>query len=238
MLEEGEQLVGWAVAAGPDSWRRGPVERPLLDGLVGVDVDLGCFGVLVPEPERNHGDVDAGLQQCHGGGMPQHVGRDSLAAQRGGRRLCGSGVPGHEKFDGVPAEGPAAAGGDQRAGRLAADLFQPGPQQPGDLRGERGAAFLAALAGAPDVGAGAEVDVGAGERGELGDPQPGLDGEREQGMVAPAYPAGAVGCGEHCFCFRGRQIAHRGFFEPGGRDGQDPLDVVGVLGMAQRRVAE
>ena len=35
------------VAAGADAGRGGPVEGPLFDGLVGVDVDLGGFGVLV-----------------------------------------------------------------------------------------------------------------------------------------------------------------------------------------------
>jgi len=47
LFEEGEQFVGRAVAAGPDAGWRGPVEGPLLDGLVGVDVDLGCFCAFV-----------------------------------------------------------------------------------------------------------------------------------------------------------------------------------------------
>ncbi len=47
LFEEGEQLVGWPVAAGADSWWRGPVEGALFDGLVGVDVDLGWFRAFV-----------------------------------------------------------------------------------------------------------------------------------------------------------------------------------------------
>ena len=35
-----------------------------------------------------------------------------------------------------------------------------------------------------------------GQAGQLGDPQPGLDGEQEQGVVAPPGPGGAVGGGE------------------------------------------
>src|SRR5215472_11694740 len=125
--------------------------------------------------------------------MSQHVGRDGLAAEGGARGLGGLGVPGDEQLDGVAAERLAAAGGEDRAVRLAAALVQPGAECPGDLGGDRGAAFLTALAGAPDVRSGTEVDVGAGERGELGDPQPGLDGEGEQGVVAASRPAGAVG---------------------------------------------
>src|SRR5258708_37376173 len=118
--------------------------------------------------------------------------REGLAAECGACRLRGSGVPGDEQLDGVAAEGLAAAGGEERVALPAAALVQPGPQYPDYLRGERGAAFFAALAGAPDVRAGAQVHVGAGERGELRDSQPGLDGHCEQGGVAAAAPAGAV----------------------------------------------
>jgi hypothetical protein len=95
-----------------------------------------------------------------------------------------------------------------------------------------------ALAGAPDVRSGAEVDVGVGERGELGDRQPGLDGECGQGVVAASGPAGPVRRGEQCLSLAGRQVGHRGLAEAGGRDGQDLLDQVRVLGVAQRGVAE
>ena len=43
LFEEGEQAVGWTVAARADTWGRGPVKGPLLERLVGVNVDLGCF---------------------------------------------------------------------------------------------------------------------------------------------------------------------------------------------------
>ena len=107
-------------------------------------------------------------------------------------RLRGFSVPGDEQLDRVAAEGLTAAGGEERVARPAATLAQPGAEHPDHLQGERGAAFLTALSQAPDVRAGAQVHVGAGERGELGDPQPGLDGHRQQGMVAAADPAGQV----------------------------------------------
>jgi hypothetical protein len=176
--------------------------------------------------------------KLHGRGVPQHMGRNGLAGEGGACRLRGRGVPGDEQLDSVAAEGLAAAGGEQRVSRSAAALAQPGPQGPDHLRGERGAAFLAAFAGAPDVRAGAQVHVGAGERGELGDPQPGLDGHREQGVIAAAGPAGAVRGGQQRLGFPGSQVGHDGLVEAGGRDGQDPLDQGGVLGVAQGGVAE
>ena len=116
--------------------------------------------------------------------------------------------------------------------RLVGNSGSPGPRRarparpaaPGHLRGERGAAFLAALAGAPDVRAGAQVHVAAGERGELGDPQPGLDGHRQQGVIAAAGPAGAVRGGQQRLGLPGSQVGHDSLVEAGGRDGQDPLD--------------
>ena len=82
------------------------------------------------------------------------------------------------------------------------------------------------------------MHVGAGERGELGDPQPGLDGHREQGVIAATGPAGAVRGGQQRLGLPGSQVGHDGLVEAGGRDGQDPLDQCRVLGVAQGGVAE
>src|ERR1019366_7082170 len=87
--------------------------------------------------------------------------RNGLGGECGAGRLRGSGVPGDEQLDRVAAERLAAAGGEERVALPAAALVQPCPQHPGHLRGERGAAFLAALAGAPDVRAGAQARAGA-----------------------------------------------------------------------------
>jgi hypothetical protein len=54
------------------------------------------------------------------------------------------------------------------------------------------ARVLAALPGAPDVRAGVQVHVGDAQPGDLRDPQPGLDRQRQQGVVSPAGPAGRV----------------------------------------------
>ena len=149
------------------------------------------------------------------------MGRNGLAAEGGACRLCGRGVPDDEQLNSVAAEGLAAAGGEQRVSRSAAALAQPGPQRPDHLRGERGAAFLAAFAGAPDVRAGAQVHVSAGECGELGDPQPGLDGHRRPGVIAAAVPAGAVRGGQPRLGLPGSQVRHDGLVEAVRRDRRD-----------------
>ena len=51
---------------------------------VGVQVDVGGGELLVPEPERDDGDVGAGVEEAHGGGVPEGVHGDVLAAQRSG----------------------------------------------------------------------------------------------------------------------------------------------------------
>ena len=127
--------------------------------------------------------------------------------------------------------GTADRWADRRARRASP---QHGDGEPGERRGS----FLAALADAADVGAAFEDDVAAGQADELGDPQPGLDGEDEHGVVAPAGPGAAVGCGE--------ERVDLGVGEPGdgsalvafGRDGEHALDGGGVFGVVQRGVAE
>ena len=57
VLEEGQQRVGGPVAAGRDAGWRGAGEGALLDGEVGVQVNLGGAELLVAEPERDHGQV-------------------------------------------------------------------------------------------------------------------------------------------------------------------------------------
>jgi len=105
-------------------------------------------------------------------------------------------------------------------------------------RGERGDPLFASLAVAGDVRPAAEVNVAAGQPGQLGDPQAGLRGEGEHGVVAPPGPGGLVR--------RGEQGVNLWLGEPGddgpvellGRDGQDPGDRPGVLGVAEGRVGE
>ena len=63
--QEGEKPVVGAIATGFDPECRGPSEGPFLLGHVRVEVDARRGNLLVPEPERDDGDVVAGLQKPH-----------------------------------------------------------------------------------------------------------------------------------------------------------------------------
>ena len=51
--------------------RRRVLVRSFFDGEVGVQVDLGGVGALVAEPERDHREIDVGVQQAHRGAVTQ-----------------------------------------------------------------------------------------------------------------------------------------------------------------------
>ena len=78
------------------------------------------------------------------------------------------GVDGDAAFDGVVAEAPPGAGGEQWLAGMVAAFPEPGAHDSGGGWGERHASLLASLAGAADVGGCAELDVAAGEPGQLG----------------------------------------------------------------------
>ena len=162
-----------------------------------------------------------------------------LACQ--GRAGCcgGGGVLGEPVFDGVAAELAAAAGGEQRVGRAGRRVRRARcgarrrcPVVSGVIR------CLRPLPWQETCGPGAEVDVADGEPGQLGDAQPGLGGEQEQGVVAPAGPGGPVGGGEQRVELGFGEVGDEGLVVALGRDRQHPGDHRGVLGVAQRGVAE
>src|ERR1700722_1685114 len=68
-FEEGQERVGWPVAAGGGAWWRGPCECFFLEGEGGVEVDACCLGLLVAQPQGDDGHFDAGVEQSHGGGV-------------------------------------------------------------------------------------------------------------------------------------------------------------------------
>ncbi len=73
-FEESEQSV---IGTKPDWFsfivRRKLGERRLLEGEMCMQVSLRGFDRLVTEPQRDHGAIDACLQQLHCGAVPQHV---------------------------------------------------------------------------------------------------------------------------------------------------------------------
>ncbi len=80
-LKERKERVGRLVAAGAGIHRRGPRERLLFEGEVGMQVDLGGLHLLVTKPERDDRDVDTRVQQPHRGGVSKYMESDLLLAQ-------------------------------------------------------------------------------------------------------------------------------------------------------------
>ena len=77
------------------------------------------------EPERDDGDVDAGVQESHGRGVAQGVHGDVLAAQRRAGDAGGREVVGEAVLDGVVAEPSAGAGREQWVVRCAGVFGEP-----------------------------------------------------------------------------------------------------------------
>jgi hypothetical protein len=148
------------------------------------------------------------------------------------------GVSGDAPFQRVPAQRGAAAGDEQRVGGQPAAFGEPVAQDRGGGGGEWGDPLLAPFAGAADVRAGSQVHVADGQAGELGGAQPGLAGQHQQGVVAPPGPGGLVGRGEQRGDLLFGEVGDQGLVEALGRDRQHSLDEGGVLGVAQRGVAE
>jgi len=93
-------------------------------------------------------------------------------------------VVGEAPFDRVAAEAAAGDGREQRIACSAWTFAEPRMQDRLGRCHERRASLFAAFADGVHVGADGEGHVLAGESGEFGDAQPGLDGEREHGVIA------------------------------------------------------
>src|SRR5207302_6033772 len=86
--------------------------------------------------------------------------------------------------------------------------------------------------------AGAEVDVAGAQAGQLRDPQAGLHGNIQQGAVPAPGPGAAVRGGQQGLDFCLVEVADLPPLAAPGGDVQHPGDERGVLGVAERRVAE
>src|SRR5258708_24210665 len=203
-----------------------------------MNVDLCGGDVFVAEPEGYDRGFDARVQQPHCGRVAHDVGGYFLFAQRRAGSCGGGGVLGDGPFRGGAGEGGAAPGGEQRVGGQPAAFGQPCLQHADGAAGQRGDPLFAALPGAADVRAGAQVGIADGQGDQLGGAQPGLAGQCQQGVVAPPGPGGAVGGGQQRGDLVFGEVGDQGAVAALGRDGQHAGDDRGVVGVAQRGVAE
>jgi hypothetical protein len=93
-----------------------------------MKIDLGGPDVLVPEPHCDHRCIDAGVEELHGGGVPQNVGSETLRLERRALQLRHRRVFGNSTLNGVTAEPSASAGREQGIIGTARPLCEPKPQ--------------------------------------------------------------------------------------------------------------
>jgi hypothetical protein len=79
VLEERHDRASGLVAAWDGGDRGSAGQNALFELEVGVDVDLCGGNTFVAESEGDDSDVEAYVQESHGGRVPQHVRRDLLA---------------------------------------------------------------------------------------------------------------------------------------------------------------
>src|ERR1700724_946575 len=82
-LEESQQIVIGLITDWFPLNGLGLGQDLLFQGKVGVQIDLGSFHRLMPQPERDHGAIYTSLQELHCGTVPKHVRRNAFVLQCG-----------------------------------------------------------------------------------------------------------------------------------------------------------
>jgi hypothetical protein len=134
--------------------------------------------------------------------------------------------------------GPPWREGNRAQVGLVPGLAHPDPEHRDALAGQWRDALLSSFADRAHVRAGAEVDIGVGQREQLGDAQTGLHGGEQQRVIAASGPGRAVGAVEQRVDLRGREEGDGALLGAFRGDRKHPLDLRGVLGVAQRAVVE
>lgn len=99
-------------------------------------------------------------------------------------------------------------------------------------------AFLPALSPAADMSPDTEVDIRPPQADELGHSQSGLHSQKQDGMVAAAEPSVSIRCGQERVDLLGGEEGDYSPLISLGRDGEDPLDQRGLLGVPQHEESE
>src|SRR5438552_2542839 len=107
-----------------------------------------------------------------------------------------------------------------------------------DLRRERSAALLAALAAAAEVSAGREDELVELQGNQLGDAKAGLHGEKQEHVIATTDPRALVRRREQGLDLRAREEGHDVPVEALLRDREDAADQVCVTRLARGCIVE
>ena len=113
----------------------------------------------MPEPNGDHGSIDASLQHFHGCGVSKDMWANVFIGERRTYLLRSSSVFGHEMLNRVGTESSASRAREQETRCILSLVFDPGVEdRRGRLR-QRSATLLSALSFATDVGASTQRDV-------------------------------------------------------------------------------
>ena len=222
-VEERQQLVVGLELPRLAVERDGLGEDLLFQRQVSVEVDLGGVDGLVPQPERDHGLLHAGVQQVHRRGVPQAVERDVFLLE-GGAALAGDrDVLFQKTINTVGAQSSAADAREHELALVWIRFIEPCREYGGDRLAERDDALLAALAVDFDVGARAERHVLTLQACHFRQAHAGLQGRQQQRMVPAADAGGLVGSVQEGVDLGTCQEVDQLAVEPLGRHGQDAL---------------
>ena len=237
-LEVAKQTVAGPIAPQPAVDRTSSLEDLPFDCQIGVEIDLGGLDGLVAQPNGDHGSVDAGLQQLHGGAVAENMGSHVFPRDRGAGLCCRGSIFPDEVLDGIGAETSAADAGEQELRSGFALVLEPSRQRRRRRLCERSTTFFSSFSFATNVRSRAEFDVHLAQPCHLRQSHAGLHGDQQEEVIPAPDPVLLAGRRQHCFHLRvGQEVDQRPDVALSG-DGQHALDERGILRCLHRCVVE
>ena len=203
-----------------------------------MQIDISRLHGFMSEPQGNDGPVDSAVQERHGSGMPETMGRDAFFLEGRTLGLCDGEVFGEQIVETVMGQRSALLVGEDGIAWFTAALLEPRPQLRCRILAERDVAFLSSFTVAPQVGSNTELDIFAMQTDNLRCAQSGLYGDQEQGAVAPSRRSLEIRRLEHRCDFVMVEEGHGTTGVAFAWHGQDLLSQSGVLWFMQGDVAE
>ena len=165
----------------------------LFGGEIRLDVSMGRFNALMSKPQGDGGDIDSGLEQVHGGRVPDHMRSNPFGEEA---RAIGTGTLDRllkEMIEAVRRHyRPSDGGKSQRVVRRF-QFMEPALQDPCRLRPQRNGPFLASLTMQLNVSIRSERDLPTPHVEDFRGSSPAVIHCQKQGMVTAPEPASGIG---------------------------------------------
>src|SRR5665213_538336 len=229
VLQKGQQVITWAIAAWPTVTRSCLGESLFLHRECGVEVYLGSLDMLMTKPQCNGGPIDTFLEHINGHRVSQTVDGDAFLFERGTDAGRGAAVLVEQVLNAVNGEAAAAGIGNENMVLTPLRLTHPGVEHGASCLGERRTSLTSALADHSQMGASAKNQILVFKSGHLRKAKAGLYGRQHKRVIAAAGPGVPARCGEQRIDFWARKKVDQRAGEALARNGQDTLDLQGVL---------